>query len=80
VAGLDGRAEFSLGFKTAAPTGNVHEREAIEDAALLPLKGETFWVARGWINCIRRDARFAGGGDVEAPIFVAAADREVAVE
>src|SRR5882724_4479721 len=80
VAGFNGGAEMGSRFKCAPAAGNVVERKSIQNAPVLPVKRETFWMTLGRIGRMRRDPRFTGGSDIKPPILIAAAHRKIAVK
>ena len=80
MAGFNGSGEICLRFKYPLAAGDVNERESIENAPLLPVKCESFWMAGGGISRMRRNPRFAGGGDVKPPISIATTDGKIAIK
>ena len=80
MAGFNGCGQMESRFKCATAAGYIDERKSIKNAPVLPVKRETFWMTPWRIGRVRRDARFAGGGDVKSPIFIAAADGKIAIK
>ncbi len=80
VSGFDGGGEMGPRFEGSTAAGNIVESESVKNASVLPVKRETFWMTLWRIVRVGRNARFAGSGDVKAPILIAAAHRKIAVE
>ncbi len=80
MARFDAHGDIGSRFKGPLAAGNVNERESIENTPMLPVESVTFRVADRRIDGMWCDTCSSRGGNVQAPIPVAAADGKIAIK